>query len=77
MNNKEKLESINALNLDDMKKLFKTYLYNTKKNIDKSTNTLDILQHANNLNVVLTRDIGKSFPLFYLKYESMLFTAAA
>ena len=59
MNNKEKLESINALNLDDMKKLFKTYLYNTKKNIDKSTNTLDVLQHANNLNVVLTRDIGK------------------
>jgi|TARA_Y100001951_G_C11218031_1_gene227003 hypothetical protein len=59
MNNKEKLESINALNLDDMKKLFKTYLYNTKKNIDKSTNTLDILQHANNLNVVLARDIGK------------------
>ena len=59
MNNKEKLKSINALNLDDMKKLFKTYLYNTKKNIDKSTNTLDILQHANNLNVVLARDIGK------------------
>ena len=59
MNNKEKLESINALNLDDIKKLFKTYLYNAKKNIDKSNNTLDVLQHANNLNVVLTRDIGK------------------
>ena len=59
MNNKEKLESINALNLDDIKTLFKSYLYNAKKNIDKSTNTLDVLQHANNLNVVLTRDIGK------------------
>tara|TARA_R100000963_G_C4636693_1_gene100711 strand:+ start:1431 stop:1619 length:189 start_codon:yes stop_codon:yes gene_type:complete len=59
MDNKEKLESINALNLDDIKTLFKSYLYNAKKNIDKSTNTLDVLQHANNLNVVLTRDIGK------------------
>ena len=59
MDNKEKLESINALNLDDIKTLFKSYLYNTKKNIDKSTNTLDVLQHANNLNVVLARDIGK------------------
>ena len=59
MNNKEKLKSINSLNLNDMKELFKTYLYNTKKNIDKSTNTLDVLQHANNLNVVLSRDIGK------------------
>ena len=59
MDNNEKVKEINSLDLNDMKTLFSTYLANTKKFINKADNPLDVIQHVNNLNVVLTRDIGK------------------
>ena len=59
MNNKEILKLINDLDTKDMKKLFSSYLAKTNKNISNADSSLEVIQHAHNLNVVLTRDISK------------------
>ena len=90
MSNKEILQSINNLDTNDMKKLFNSYLLKTKKSISNADSSLEVIQHAHNLNIVLMRDIDKfvnwphekgggrnSSPLYALKNLSILFTAAA
>jgi len=42
-----------------MKKLFNSYLIKTKKNISGADSSLEVIQHAHNLNIVLMRDIDK------------------
>jgi|TARA_R100001480_G_scaffold66482_1_gene78176 hypothetical protein len=59
MNNREILQSINNLDTKDMKKLFNSYLIKTKKNISGADSSLEVIQHAHNLNIVLMRDIDK------------------
>ena len=59
MNNREILQSINNLDTKDMKKLFNSYLIKTKKNINGADSSLEVIQHAHNLNIVLMRDIDK------------------
>ena len=59
MSNKEILQSINNLDTNDMKKLFNSYLLKTKRNISSADSSLEVIQHAHNLNIVLMRDIDK------------------
>jgi len=59
MNNIKVLKAINKLKVKEVKKLFNSYLSNTTKNINNSRTSLEVLQHASNLNIVLNKDINK------------------
>jgi len=59
MNNRKVLKAINGLNVKEVKELFNSYLSNTTKNINGSRTSLEVLQHASNLNIVLNKDINK------------------
>jgi len=59
MNNIKVLKAINKLKVKEVKKLFNSYLSKTAKNINDSRTSLEVLQHASNLNIVLNKDINK------------------
>jgi|TARA_Y100001951_G_scaffold6459_1_gene4010 hypothetical protein len=59
MDNKQILKEINDLNVNDMKKLFHSYLVKTAQNIQDAKTSLEVLHHATNLNTVLCKDIDK------------------
>ena len=59
MNNIKVLKAINKLKVKEVKELFNSYLSNTAKNINGSRTSLEVLQHASNLNIVLNKDINK------------------
>ncbi len=59
MNIKKTLKAINGLNVEEVKELFNSYINKTEQNINRSKTSLEVLQHATNLNIVLNKDINK------------------
>ena len=66
MNNRKVLKAIYSLDVKKTKKLFNSYLSNTAKSINGSRTSLEVLQHASNLNIVLNKDI------FLQNYQAIL-----
>jgi|TARA_R100001530_G_C4172296_1_gene117037 hypothetical protein len=59
MNTRKTLKAINGLNVEEVKELFNSYINKTEQNINRSKTSLEVLQHATNLNIVLNKDINK------------------
>tara|TARA_Y100000296_G_scaffold73048_1_gene90115 strand:+ start:363 stop:551 length:189 start_codon:yes stop_codon:yes gene_type:complete len=59
VNIKKTLKAINGLNVEEVKELFNSYINKTEQNINRSKTSLEVLQHATNLNIVLNKDINK------------------
>jgi hypothetical protein len=59
VNTRKTLKAINGLNVEEVKELFNSYINKTEQNINRSKTSLEVLQHATNLNIVLNKDINK------------------